>query len=117
MDKQTQFYRAIINDDLNVFKTLLNDKKVDPADKDNSALETASYYGRLNIIKLLIKDNRVNPATNNNSALYTALRWEYFEVVKLFLKDERVKDLLINNDINLYHQLKKYDIENIVEHF
>jgi len=47
------------NGNTEVVKLLLQDTRVNPADRDNRALKRAARYNRLDIVKLLLADFRV----------------------------------------------------------
>ena len=90
MSKQEEFYSAIENGQLEVVKALLEDKRVDPSDDKNLAIQRASSCGHLEVVKALRKDKRVDPSDDNNLAIRWASKNGRVEVVKLLLKDHRV---------------------------
>src|SRR3972149_8675639 len=105
MDFQKEFFDASQNGHYNVVKLLLEDKRINPADRYNWAIQLASRYGHYNVVKLLSKDNRVNPADENNLAILSASANGHYNVVKLLLGDKKV----INSfNIDIINYIKKY---------
>jgi len=90
MTKQEEFNNVIIDDDIEIIKTLLKDNRVDPSDRDNYAIKVASTNGHTETVKLLLQDDRVDPSDNNNMAIRWASNNGCTGVVKLLLKDDRV---------------------------
>src|SRR3972149_5674914 len=70
MDFQKEFFDASQNGHYNVVKLLLEDKRVNPVDENNLAIQWASEYGHYNIIKLLLGDNRVINSFNIDNINY-----------------------------------------------
>ena len=97
MDFQKEFFDASQNGHYNVVKLLLEDKRINPADIDNWAIQLASLNGHYNVVKLLLEDKRVNPADINNLAIRWASKKGHYNVVKLLMKDKRVNPVDENN--------------------
>jgi ankyrin repeat protein len=81
-----------------LLKRLLQNPKVDPAYKNNSAIQWASQKGHLAIVDRLLQDERVDPSDKNNDAIRIAFTFGHFAVVIRLLRDERV-------DPNSLHKL------------
>ena len=60
MTKQEEFNEAIINNDIEIIKTLLTDNRVDPSVNNNEAIRDASSNGHIEIVKLLLADSRID---------------------------------------------------------
>ena len=110
------FRDAAVYGQFDVFKTLLQDKRI-PIYDLNASLCEASFYRHIEIIKLLLKDNRVNPCHQNNLAIRRAYKKNHTEVIKLLWNNKQIKNNLKNNDKEIYNQLKKQDIKNSVISF
>src|SRR3972149_12315787 len=100
MDFQKEFFDASQNGHYNVVKLLLEDKRINPADRYNWAIQLASFYGHYNIVKLLLGDNKVNPADDNNSAIQWASYNGHYNIVELLLEDKRVINSFNIDNIN-----------------
>ena len=59
MTKQEEFYKTIKENDINNFKILLNDKRVNPSECNNDAILYASENGHFFIVQLLLNDERI----------------------------------------------------------
>src|SRR5947208_562907 len=70
---------------LEIIKVLLQDKRIDPSNHNNSAIGCASENGHIEIVKLLLQDPRVDPSASDNFAIKTALRFNHLEIVKLLI--------------------------------
>ena len=97
MSIQEQFYKSIEDGDIENFNLLMNNKKVDPSDEDNYAIQVASLNGHVDIVKLLLKDKRVNLSVKNNYAIQASSLNGHVDIVKLLLKDKRVNPSVENN--------------------
>jgi ankyrin repeat protein len=91
MNKQEQFELAIKYNDLQNFKALFKDKKVDPSLSNDWSIRYSSSMGRSEMVKLLLEDSRVNPATNSSESFSRAAKFGHIEVVKLLLYDNRIR--------------------------
>ena len=100
MDFQKEFFDASQNGHYNVVKLLLEDKRVNPADNNNWAINLASENGHFNIIKLLLRDKRVNPVDENNLAIQWASEYGHYNIIKLLLGDNRVINSFNIDNIN-----------------
>ena len=117
MDIQEQFYDYIEKNDINNVKLLLKDKRVNPSDRNNWAIQLASQNGYFDIFKLLLEDNRVDPSDKNNCAIILASHNGHVAIVNLLWQDQRVKDTLKVDDKELYNELIKNDIKEKIEVF
>lgn len=68
-----------------VVKLLLQDKRINPAESANCALQQACFNGHLKVVEMLLLDTRVNPSDCGNYALQNACRGGYTKVVELLL--------------------------------
>lgn len=75
---------------VNIVKTLLQDKRFNPAMDDSKCLRIASTKGQLEIVKLLLQDGRADPAIRNNRPIENASYNGHIKVVELLLQDRRV---------------------------
>tara|TARA_Y100000034_G_scaffold99524_1_gene122299 strand:- start:350 stop:610 length:261 start_codon:yes stop_codon:yes gene_type:complete len=74
MDIQEQFYDYIEKNDINNVKLLLNDKRVDPSDRNNWAIRFAFKNKHFDIVNLLWQDQRIkNSLKNHDEELYNQL--------------------------------------------
>jgi len=90
VDRNDPFFIACQYGQIEIVKLLLQDKRVNPASHDNSAIAEACREGNIEVINLLLKDSRVDPSGNSNYGIKRASRNGHVEVVKLLLKDSRV---------------------------
>jgi ankyrin repeat protein len=72
-----------------VVQILLDDGRLDPADK-NELLRWAAENGLTELVKRLLKDPQVNPAGHNNRVIGWAAQNGHDEIVALLLEDTRV---------------------------
>ena len=79
-------YAAAKRNDTDMMRLLLDDKRVDPFDRN---IQTASFYGHVEIVRLLLEDKRVDPGANDNYAIRFASEEGHVEVVRLLIKDKR----------------------------
>lgn len=113
MDIQREFYKAILNNDIENVKLFLNNKKVNPRQNNNWAFELAVNTKNYNIVELLLIDNRIDPSDYDNYYIKFAFNKQYSNIVDLLWQNQRVKDTLKNNDINFYNALiQKNKIKN-----
>lgn len=83
-------WEALNQGHLEAARQLLQDKRINPAHKDNKALRLAAEKGYLEIIKLLLTDPRVDPSAKGDEALRVAVKNGHVGIVKLLLADPRV---------------------------
>ena len=69
----------------------MDDKRVDPSDRFNSALRLACENGHLSIVNLLLQNDNVDPSDLNNSAIKAALSNKHLEIVNRLLQDSRIR--------------------------
>lgn len=81
---------ALNNENLDISKLLLKDKRVDPSRDKNYALKIACKKGMSEIIELLLKDKRIDPSCDNNKCLFLSLKRKNYNIVNLLLSDIRV---------------------------
>jgi hypothetical protein len=90
---------------------LLNDMRVDPADKSNSAFVKACKNGRIEVVKLLLTDKRIDPTIPNfdgmsnrflnlrRQGIKMAQKNGHKEVVELLMQDSRFSNYKLPADI------------------
>ncbi|KAJ3102930.1 hypothetical protein HK100_004290 [Physocladia obscura] len=81
---------AAIDGHINVVRLLLQDKRVDAAARQSSALIEACGLGHLDIVELLMADARCNPSEFENYAIWKAAKMGRIEIVRLLIQDSRV---------------------------
>jgi hypothetical protein len=69
LNKLDRLFEAIIKNEINTIKLLINDSSLNIADNDNNALLIASKEKRYDILELLLNDPRVDPSVGENSIL------------------------------------------------
>lgn len=84
------FKESVENNNIELFKSLLQSWQINPADDDNYAIQISSYNGHLEIVKLLLQDKRVDPSADDNYAIKATSENGHLELVKLLLRDKRV---------------------------
>jgi hypothetical protein len=73
-----------------VVKLLLADARVDPAARDNQAIQLVSQNGHATVVELLLADPRVGPAAGDNDSIRLASHNGHATVVRRLLADPRV---------------------------
>jgi ankyrin repeat protein len=61
----------------------MSDKRVNPSDCDNQALQIACHSGQLDIVKQLLNDKRVDPCANNNYSFEIARKNGHMKILEL----------------------------------
>lgn len=84
---------ASVHGHAQLVKKLLDEDRVDPAQRDNYAIIHASYHGCAEIVRLLLLDNRVDPAARNNIALELAAGENHWSIVGMLISDIRVNSM------------------------
>lgn len=90
IDDNKLFIWACENRHVDMVKNLLKDKRINPGDRRNEPISTASKNGNIEIVKLLLNDHRVNPSDFDSFSLIWACENGHIEIVKLLLEDGRV---------------------------
>ena len=80
------FIEACKDGSFDTVKSLLDDKRINPADKNNIAFILACEYGKTDIVKLLLDDKRINPAVQDNYAFIYACLYEEIDIIKIFIE-------------------------------
>jgi len=107
------FGEAIIEDNIEIVKILLDDPRVDPSSAENFAIVIASTGGHPEMVKLLLADPRVDPSDQGSLAIYEAAGSNYIEIVELLLADPRVslqdqeESVLVNSVEHQYVEIVK----------
>ena len=109
------FIEACKDGSFDTVKSLLDDKRINPADKKNIAFILACEYGKTDIVKLLLDDKRINPADQDNYAFIYACREGNFDIVKLLFNDKRINPFDQNN-LAFIHACR-YGYVNIIKLF
>ena len=105
-----------------IVELLLNDKRIDPAYDNNWAIQSAIIDGYISIVELLLADERVDPSDEMNYALLLALDYKQNNIKQnnifnLLWKDKRIKNTLKNDNLELYNNLTRTEIEKKVNLF
>lgn len=94
---------------LELVKSLLNDPRVDPSARNNSAIAFACFFQQTQIVKLLLTDPRVDPSVGKNFLLFCSCRLNCEqELLNLLLSDSRVDPSVAFNYPLLYASHKSY---------
>ena len=118
MTKQEEFEQSIRYRNLENFRLLLNDKKVDPSYEESWSIRVASQYNRLEFVEILLKDSRVDPTESHNWAINIASGNRYNNIVEILWKDQRIKNTLKKDHPHLYQTLINKDkIKNNSKYF
>jgi len=111
---------SVLYEQLEIFKTLIQDSRVDPSTRNNYQIRHASSCGNLEMVKLLLRDSRVDPGTDGNTAIKLASYNGHLEVVKLLLKDSRVKMQDIDKNSSEFNKIVKINrevkLEKLLQH-
>lgn len=83
-------YYAVIKNNIDIVKIILEDKKIDISYINNIHFRKACEYGRTEIVKEFLKDKRIESFAENNEAFQMACYNGHLDVVKELLKDERI---------------------------
>ncbi len=75
---------------IELYKYLIDIKRVDPSRNHNYVIRLAASNGHLEIFKLLLADKRVDPSDDDNLAIDEAAQNGRLEIFKLLLADKRV---------------------------
>jgi ankyrin repeat protein len=88
---------AAANGQVAVVEMLLRDPRIDPSDKENTAVIHAARNGHAAVVELLLRDPRVDPSDKENTAVIGAAAYGHSAVVELLLRDPRVDPSAKNN--------------------
>jgi hypothetical protein len=97
MNKQEEFNKYIITNNVRKIKSLINDMSINPEKKDNWAIGYASKKGYNKIFKLLLSDPRVDPSDNYNYAFIESYSNGHNDTVEILLTDKRIDPSMQNN--------------------
>jgi hypothetical protein len=117
MNIQDYFDQSIQNNDIEEFKSLLKDTRVEPDDCGNYTIRIAAQRGHFEITVLLLNDPRVDPTEYENKAISYAFKNENEPLTDLLWNDPIVKNTLKKDQLNLYNFLIKKDLKSKVEKF
>jgi hypothetical protein len=87
---------AVIHDNDNIFRLLLQDIRVTIPVFDNNDLFKACKNGS-KYVAMILKDRNVNPSFDNNLAFIEAIKKGHYDVVKILLQDARIDPSINNN--------------------
>ena len=110
---QEEFNNAIEKNNIKKIITLLQDKRVDPADFNQWAIRYCSESGYIEIVDLLLKDKRINPSVQFNYSIFEAINNNHFDIVELLWRDKRVKESLKEDCLTIYNRLINYELKNV----
>lgn len=79
---------ASINGHVKIVKLLLDDKRIDPALRQNGALYVA---GNANIVRTLIQSGRTDPSDRNHDIIYSAIKKGNLEIVQALIMNDKMK--------------------------
>ena len=89
-NQESEFLKAIGDNDFKKIKLLMNDLNIDPACNYDCAIKHSAEYGYIEIVDLLLKDKRIDPSDEGNWAIGMASENGHAEIVELLLKNEYV---------------------------
>lgn len=95
-------WNASRNGYVEIVRLLLQDPRVDPSVKHNYAIRVASFHSYIKVVRLLLQDPRVDPSDNGNYAIRWAFINNNIEIFRLLLKDQRVIDKLTQEQIEIF---------------
>lgn len=81
------------------FELLLQDKRVNPAARDNGILNITSVKRHIDdtkysmMIEMLLQDGRVDISTNDNKFFVDAMNEKRENLIRVLLQDERIKNI------------------------
>ena len=90
------------DDYLKLFKKLLKDTRINPADRQNDVFISACESGIIDAVRLLIDDARINPSDQNNLAIHSAFRSKQYNIGTLLLRNVKVQQTLTLESIKLF---------------
>ena len=74
MTKQQEFKNAIIDSDFEKIALLINDKKIDVTEGNNSAIQIVDFYGHTELVKTIWNRKKVkNTLQKDDKELYNKL--------------------------------------------
>ena len=104
--------------DLEIFKLLLIDPRVNLSDRDNVTLFISTGAGDLDRINLILQDFRFTP--DKHAGIKRAILWgiahRQIAAVKLLLSNEKIKKVIAEKELKLFSKkIKKLiDAENYI---
>ena len=116
-NKNNPIQYAARNGHIEIVKFLLENKDFTIEVGDNITLRNASKNGHFDIVKLLLNDDRIDPSAYYNFAILVSNDNHHKEITEFLWNDIRVKNTLQSDDIDLYNELIKIDIQNKVSCF
>jgi hypothetical protein len=100
-----------------IFKLLLADTRVNPTVFDNHPIKTALYHSNIEIFKLLLADNRIDPSFDDNIIFELIFRFEserFLEIAKMVISNSKFNYTKgINNYILEAAKANQSDIVNM----
>jgi hypothetical protein len=118
MTKQEFFIKSIDIGDFSMVNIMINDKDINPSDRDQYSLISAVACEYFDIIELLINDSRIDASYNENYAIKYANYYNCEKrIIDLLWKNNKVREKLLLNDNDLYVSLLKNEVKNKIEGF
>ncbi|PRP84634.1 ankyrin [Planoprotostelium fungivorum] len=110
----SMLYAAVLSDDIDRVKSILDNGKVDPSAEDNKIIRMACRHSRDAIVELLLQDVRVDPSSNNNEALiqscqqgHTSIAQKLISHPKFRIEDNVFTKACLLCDEKILHLLKE----------
>lgn len=92
-------FHAFEQEYMDSFELLLQDKRVNPAARDNGILNITSVKRHIDdtkysmMIEMLLQDGRVDINTNDNKFFVDAMNEKRENLIRVLLQDERIKNI------------------------
>jgi len=80
---------AAYQNQMEIVKRLLHDRRVDPSVDNNSVLIWASHYGNLSTVELLLLDPRVDTRSQGDACIEVAANNKHWDIAETLLSDPR----------------------------
>ncbi len=104
-------HNAYAGNHVQVFETLLNDKRFDPTVQGNFLIQDASEKGNIEIVKLLLQDGRAAKDIPE-AAVCKAYENNHMPVFKILLESKNV-DPALQDNLLIFEASKKNDIATV----
>jgi hypothetical protein len=117
MDIIIQLRNAVIGNDIEEVKAILNSTKIPTHIIQNKILLFAVKFSDLNIIKLLLEKKEVNPSVNENTCAYLAHKRQNDSVLKLLYADIRVRQSISIDHPSIAQELVTKTINKKLSNF
>ena len=115
MTKQEEFEEAVQNNDIDKFKSLINDSDIFIAYREDTALRISVSNGNYEMVKLLLETGKTSPKTFNSKCLHYAVIEGFIDIVELLLEDKRADPAADENSCIIHAILnEKWDLALIL---